>query len=153
MGKSSLEELMKKNLLFQNLESDEVAKILALSEKQNYQAGDLVFAQDQEAKKLFVVEKGSVGMILQLKPGTEQMIATELSGGLFGWAALLPPYRYTTSAKCLEPSQLITLDGSKVRALCFQEPRLGVVLMEGLAQFIANRIYWTNTRLIEDIWK
>ena len=153
MEKSLLEELVKKNPMFQNLERDEVAKIFAPSETQNYQAGDFVFAQDQEAKKLFIVEKGLVGMILQLKPGTERMVATEPSGGLFGWNALLPPYRYTTSAKCLEPSQLVTLDGSKVRELCFQEPRLGVRLMEGLASFIANRIYWTNIRLIDDIWK
>ena len=153
MKKSLLEELMKKNLLFQNLESDEVAKVLSLSEKLDYQAGDFIFEQDQEAKKLFVVERGLVGMILQLKPGTERTVATESSGGLFGWAALLPPYRHTTSAKCLEPSQLVTLEGSKVRELCFKEPHLGVKIMEGLARFIANRIYWTNTRLIDDIWK
>jgi len=57
-----------------------------------------------------------------------------------------------SNGACREPSQLLVLDGSKVRELCYKEPRLGVKVMEGLAQFIANRIYWTNLRLIEDIW-
>lgn len=145
-------EELKKIPLFQNLDSDEAAKILGLSERQNYEKGDVVFQQDQEAKKLFIVEKGVVAMVIQLKPGTEQTVVTESRGGAFGWSALLPPYRYTTSAKCREPSQLLALDGSKVRELCYKEPSLGVKVMEGLAQFIANRISSTNLRLIGAMW-
>ena len=145
-------EELKKIPLFQNLDSNEVAEVLKLSERQDYAKDDFVFQQEDEAKRLFIVEKGLVAMVIQLKPGTVRVIATESRGGAFGWAALLPPHRHTTSAKCLEPSQLLALDGSKVRELCYQEPHLGVKFMEGLALFIANRIYWTNLRLIDDIW-
>ena len=146
-----LEEL-KKIPLFQNLESDEIASILELSERQNYGMDDFVFRQDDEAKRLFIVEKGTIAMIIQLKPGTERTVVTESRGGAFGWSALLPPYRYTTSAKCREPSHLLTLDGLKLRELCYQKPHLGVKVMEGLAQFIANRIYSTNLILIDAMW-
>ena len=145
-------EELKKIPLFQNLDSNEMAKILGLSERRIYKKGDVVFRQDQEAKKLFIVENGTVAMIIKLRPGIERTVVTEGRGGAFGWSALLPPYRHTTLAKCREPSQLLEFEGSKVRELCYKEPLLGVKVMEGLAQFIANRVYWTNLRLIDAMW-
>ncbi len=145
-------EELKKIALFQNLDSNEMAEILKLSERQEYAKGDVVFRQEDEAKKLFIVEKGLVAMVIQLKPGTERMIATESRGGAFGWAALLPPQHHTASATCQEPSRLLVLDGAKVRDLCYQNPRLGVKVMEGLARFIANRIYSTNLRMLDAMW-
>lgn len=145
-------EELKKVTLFQNLDDDEIAKILGLAERRNYGKGEVVFRQDQEAKRLFIVEDGTVAMIMKLRPGTERTVVTEGRGGAFGWSALLPPYRHTTLAKCREPSQLLEFEGARIRELCYQEPLLGVKVMEGLAQFIANRVYWTNLRLIDAMW-
>ena len=143
---------LKKIPIFQNLDDGEMSEILKLSNRQNYAKDDFVFKQDEEAKRLFIVEKGLVAIIIQLRPGTERSIATESRGGAFGWSSLLPPYHYTTSAKCREPSQLLVLDGSKIREYCYEKPHVGVKVMEGLAQFIANRIYWTNLRMMDTIW-
>jgi CRP-like cAMP-binding protein len=145
-------EELKKIPLFQNLDRNEMAEVLELSKRQDYAKDDFVFQQDQEAKRLFIIEKGLVAMIIQLRPGTERVVATESRGGAFGWAALLPSHRHTTSAKCREPSRLLVFDGAKVRELCYENPRLGVKVMEGLAQFIANRIYSTNLRMIDAMW-
>lgn len=147
-----IEELKKKNPLFQILENDQAAKVLALAERVKYEKDDIVFEQDQEAKRLFIVEEGLVAMVIQLRPTLERIVATESRGGAFGWAALLPPFRHTTIARCNEPSQLLALDGKKLRELCYQEPSLGVKFMEGLAYFIANRIYWTNLKMIDAMW-
>ncbi len=145
-------EELKKIPIFQNLDDAEISEILELSERRNYAKEDTVFQQDEEAEKLFIVEKGLVAMVLRLKQGNEQSVATESKGGAFGWAALLPPHRHTTSAKCREQSQLLILDGSKLREYCYGKPHVGVKVMEGLAQFVANRMYWTNLRMIDTIW-
>ena len=146
-----LEEL-KKNPLFQTLETSEITTILGLATRQDYEAGDVVFKEDKEATKLYIVEKGLVAMIKQIKPGTERTIVTETRGGAFGWSALLPPHRTGASAKCREASQLLVIDGARLRELCYQKPELGVKVMEGLARFMASRIYWTNLRLIDAMW-
>jgi CRP-like cAMP-binding protein len=143
---------LKRIALFQDLDSNEMAEILKMSERQEYAKDDLVFRQEDEAKQLFIVEKGLVAMVIQLKPGAERVVATESRGGAFGWAALLPPQHHTTSAKCQEPTRLLVLDGAKVRELCYKNPRLGVKVMEGLARFIANRIYSTNLRMLDAMW-
>ena len=56
-------EELKKIPIFQNLDDAEISEILELSERQNYVKEDAVFQQDEEAKKLFIVEKGLVAMV------------------------------------------------------------------------------------------
>ena len=141
------------NPLFQGFDTKEIEKLLRFVERQNYNKGDFIFKQDDEAHKLYIIEKGMVNILLQLKSTTQLTIATETSGGAFGWSALIPPHRYTADAKCLEPCQLLALDGAKVRELCYQEPDLGVKLMENLACFIAKRLQNTDLALVGAMWE
>ena len=145
-------EQLKKNPLFQYLSTGEIVAILELAVKQDYEKGDLVFKEDDEAKNLFIIETGLVAMTKRIKANTERTIVTETKGGAFGWSALLVPYRYSTSAICREPSHLLALEGTKLRKLCYQKPEMGMKVMEGLAQFMADRIYSTNLRLIDAMW-
>jgi len=146
-------ECLKKNLLFENLDIDEIEKVIGLAKRQTYNKGDFVFLQDDEARKLYVVENGLVNIILEIRSDTRLTIATESRGGVLGWRALLPPHRYSASAKCFEPCQLIALDGTKLRELCYQQPQLGVKLMEGLARLISTRLNHTNLAVMEAMWK
>ena len=146
-------EELKKNPLFEGLDLDEISKIMGFAERKNYNKGDFVFAQDDEARKLYVIEKGLVNIVLQIRPTTHLTIVTEAKGGAFGWAAVLPPHRHTATATCLEPCQLLEIDGSKLREICYQEPQLGVKFMEGMARFIAVRLRNTNLAMLETFWK
>ena len=146
------EDLMT-NPLFQNFDVKEIEKLLRFVERQSYNKGDFIFRRDEEAHKFYLIEKGTVNIILQLRPTTQLTIATETSRGAFGWSALIPPHSYTAAAKCLEPCQLLALDGAKIREICYQEPRLGVKLMENLARFIAVRLHNTNLAMAEAMWK
>jgi CRP-like cAMP-binding protein len=128
------------NLLFSNLTEEEAARILALATPCEFAANEYVFQQGDEAKSLYVVEHGLVAMILQLPPNRNLTIATEGTGGAFGWAAMIPPHKHSASAKCFESTTLLAIDGATLRDLCFEEPDLGVRLMAGLASFIASRL-------------
>jgi CRP-like cAMP-binding protein len=146
-------EELKKNPLFESLDLDEIRRIIGFAERNSYAKGDFVFSQDAEARKLYVIEEGLVNIILQLRPDRQLTIATEAKGGAFGWAALLPPHRHGAAAKCLEPCQLLEIDGNKLRGICYQEPILGVKFMEGLARFIASRLQNTNLAMLGAMWQ
>ena len=146
-------EALKKNPVFQDLDSEQLKKIIGFSERQKYEAGSFVFLQDKEARQLFVLEKGLVGIIIQIRPGTQLTIATESKGGLFGWSALVPPHRYTASAKCLEQSQILAFEGAKLREFCYLKPDIGIRIMEGLARLIALRLQSTNLQALDAMWK
>jgi CRP-like cAMP-binding protein len=142
-------EDLKGNLLFANLGLEQIAAILEISTVEEYASGEVVFRQDDEAKTLYVVEKGLVAMVLNVMPNKELTIVTESKGGAFGWAAVIPPHQRSSSAKCFEPSRLLAIEGEKVRALCLREPDLGMKFMTGLAQFIASRLRDTTLVALE----
>ncbi len=146
-------EHVKENPVLRHLDPEEMEKVIGLSEKKTYRAGDFVFLQDAEAKTLFIVEKGLVGIIIQPTRTTQVTVSTESRGGAFGWSALVHPQRrYTASAKCSKDSELLALDGSKLRELCYREPTLGVKIMEGLACLIAVRLDSARLQLL-DMWR
>jgi len=121
--------------LFQGFDIKQIEKLLRFAEERSYNQGDFIFKQNEEAKKLYILEKGTVDIVLNPPSKPQMTIATETSGGVFGLPAIRAPHRYTADAKCLEPCQLLALDGEKVRELCYQEPDLGGQLMENLAFF------------------
>jgi CRP/FNR family cyclic AMP-dependent transcriptional regulator len=141
------------NPLFRGFDVKEIEKLLRFVEERSYNKGDFIFKQNEEAHKLYIIEKGMVNILLQLRPTTQLTIATETSGGALGWSAIIPPHQYTADAKCLEPCQLLALDGAKVRELCYQEPDLGVKLMENLACLIAKRLQNTDLALVGAMWE
>jgi len=146
------EDLMT-NPLFQGFDTEQIEQVLRFVERQNYAKGDFIFKQNDTAHQLYIIEQGLVNIRLQIREGTELTIVTEGKGAAFGWSALIPPHHYTADAKCLEPCQVLALDGAKVRELCYQEPTLGVKLMENLARFIAVRLQNTNLAMVGAMWK
>ncbi len=146
-------EDLKENSMFQNLDSREMGKIMELSERKTYSTGSFVFSGGEEARQLFLVEKGLVGIIVQLRPTTQLTVSTESRGGILGWSALVPPHSYTASAKCFEQCELLAFEGAKLREFCYREPDVGVKIMEGLAHLIAVRLSSTNLKMLEAMWK
>lgn len=144
---------LKANPLFQYLELEEIDRVLGMAQRESFQKGESVFRQDDEAKKLYLVEKGLIAMVLQISPDRQLTIVTEGRGGAFGWAALLPPHKHSAVARCSEATDLLAIDGPKLRELCFGEPALGVRLMQGVAQFIAARLYNTNLVMLNAMWR
>jgi hypothetical protein len=46
-------------------------------------------------------------------------------GEVLGWSWLLPPYQWHYSARAIEPTEAIALDGVALRGLCEQDHDLG----------------------------
>jgi CRP-like cAMP-binding protein len=56
---------------------------------------------------------------------------------------------YTSSAVALEDSQLLSIRGQVLRRLCETHPKTGVVILERLAEVIAERLRSTHEHVVE----
>ncbi|MFC2018593.1 cyclic nucleotide-binding domain-containing protein [Chloroflexota bacterium] len=135
---------LQENPVLRNLDSEEIEKVMRLAERKSYKAGDYIFQQDEKAEAMFIVEQGRVDIIIDAKPDTNLIVTNIGGGGAFGWSALIGQ-DYTASAKCYYDTELIVLDGVRLREICFQEPRIGVKIMESLVSMVSSRL--DNTRL------
>ena len=141
-------DLMRASEVFDGLSDDELAPIAKMAHLQSFGAGDLLFGENEEAKYLYTVTTGRVGILIDIGKGRQTVVDTIGPDRSFGWSALVPPYLYTGSAKCLEPTQVLVVPGEELRGLCLDNCRICHVIMERLASIISARLKDTRIQLI-----
>ncbi len=141
-------DLLRTSEVFDGLSDDELAPIAKMSHQQTFRAGDLVFDENDEAKNLYVVTTGRVGILIDIGRGRQTGVDTIIPDGSFGWSALVPPYFYTGAAKCLEATQVLVVPGEELRGLCLDNCRICHTIMERLASIISARLKDTRIQLI-----
>ena len=88
------------------------------------------------ADQLYILEQGSVSIISK-KLG---QLEVNTPGKIVGWSFLVPPYRYTASAVTTTPSRLLVIKSPDFYYLIHKEPKMGMKVINNLAQVIASRL-------------
>jgi CRP-like cAMP-binding protein len=136
-------------VLFTGLSEKQLSDLAELVEGEHLQTGQIVFAQDDPADRLYVLLSGRVAIRFKPHDG-ETLTVTEIrQGGVFGWSAALGRRSYTSSAVCLEAGEALGLRGADLRRLCETQPETGVVILERLAEVIAQRLRSTHEQVVE----
>lgn len=130
---------------------------------------ETIFQDGGKAIDLFGVITGEVELIIRVRDRLmktdikyEESIQTHFEtvekeiivdsiepGEIFGWSALLPPNRFTTSARCLTPTEVFSLPAHKLKVLFEKHTPIGYACMERLAEIVSQRLRKRTDSLIE----
>lgn len=143
--------LLKTFAFLKDLTNDQLIKLESLAKEENHQAGTQLYSNGDPARGLFLVQEGKVALFMDnyMGPGKPPMQVTidiVTKGESMGWSAVVEPYIYTLSARCLEDTKLIAFDAEKLRDLMDSDAALGYKLMAATAKVISTRL--THTRII-----
>lgn len=98
-----------------------------------FRRGETIFHQGDPGDSLFILEGGSVKIVLPSPEGEEgAIIATLGRGDFFGELALLDGAPHSATAVAMEPTQALVLGRSTFEQLVDQEPGLRKALFAGL---------------------
>ena len=130
---------------FKRLTEEELQTIFPICRQHSYSEGDIVFSEGTSADDLYVVTDGMIIMEMKLAvyPGWVQKAMVEVlrHGDTFGWSSVLGSHVYTMSAKAMEPSKVITIDGEHLHRLLDQNPDMGYKVMLGLVEVASSRVW------------
>jgi len=142
-------DALKGCVLFTGFSDQQLSTLAELFEGEQLQSGQIIFAQDDPADRLYVLLGGRVAIRFKPHDG-DTLTVTEIGqGGVFGWSAALGRRSYTSSAVCLEAGDALGLKGADLRRLCETQPDTGVVILERLAEVIAQRLRSTHEQVVE----
>jgi CRP/FNR family cyclic AMP-dependent transcriptional regulator len=142
-------DALKGCVLFTGFSDTQLSALAELFEGEHLQSGQIIFAQDDPADRLYVLLSGRVAIRFKPHDG-ETLTVTEIGqSGVFGWSAALGRRSYTSSAVCLEAGDALGLRGADLRHLCETQPETGVVILERLAEVIAERLRSTHDQVVE----
>lgn len=147
---------LKSSELFEGLEKSHLEKVSPLCRGGSYQQGTIIFKEGDKAEELYILTNGRVALEMELRPVPNRpAIPTALEvvtkGECFGWSALVEPYVYTLSARCMTNCTVLAIKGDLLRKAMADDPGLGYEAMKGLSKLIAFRLMYTRLRLTSGI--
>jgi CRP-like cAMP-binding protein len=107
-----------------------------------------VFYEGQPANEFYLVCRAKVGIETAVLGCEAIVIQTQSPGDVVGWSWLLPPYEWHYSARALELTEVIALDGKALRGRCEEDHDLGYEIMKRFALVIVQRLVATRGRLL-----
>jgi CRP-like cAMP-binding protein len=127
---------LRKVEVFQGLGDEDLRKAASFCQEQSLPKGTVLCEEGARADKLLILEEGSVS--IRFQKGVNFCIQTP--GKILGWSFLVPPNRYTATAVTLVPSRVLVIKSPDFYELVHQETKMGLKIMENLAQIVASRL-------------
>jgi signal transduction histidine kinase len=144
LSTSIIAERLGRSEAFADLCPEELLAIVELCREENYDEDQPLLVEGKVANKLFVLERGKVALEKQVQLGRHSTARSATidhigPGQLAGYSALVAPYIYSTSARCVEPTRVIAIDGPALRAYLAEHPAAGFKIMRTVSALVSRR--------------
>jgi CRP-like cAMP-binding protein len=124
-----------------------LVRVAEAAAEEEVPAGGMVLRQSDRARAVHFLVAGSVQILIRV--GEEDLLVAVLRdpGELLGWSAFRPPFRYTASVRCEEPSRLVRVPAVVFEELFERQPALAFQVLQRVAVSVANRLEHARERL------
>ncbi len=131
--------------LFGRLSKPQLERVLAISREQKIPKGKWLFREDEEAQHFYLITEGAIELLTVVDEHIEIPIAmVRTKNGCIGLGALVPPFRYSLSARAAQDSNLLVFKRADLEALKRDDPGLVCIIMNNLAQKLLERLKETR---------
>lgn len=132
-------EIFKRTMPFQVVSDVMRRKIAALGWQVSYQAGAVLYDAGDKADDIYIVVSGKIEHALEPGVNARRPVQILGAGDVFGWAALLNTYpARLAKAVCIEPAEVIRINGDELLRLLESDPDAGDVVMSRFATMITR---------------
>lgn len=133
--------------LFNGIAAGTIAALAALARRERYQPSAVLYRPGDPAEDFFVLDSGRVEFLIGRGDRTAPGGFMLRKGEVFGWAALLEgtPARIA-SARCLEASSVLRINGRAALRVLEGDPAAGFTVMRRLAALIARYLASSGMR-------
>jgi CRP-like cAMP-binding protein len=142
---------LKSVLLLSYLEDPMLQKIVEITLITKINAGNYFFREDEDAKHLYSVIDGKVGLEIAKNSSTRVLVDTLPQGRTFGFSALVDTEerKYTSSAKAITDTKVFFWKATDLETLFNQDCKLGFMLMRRIAKIIKTRLQIRNVQFLD----
>ena len=136
----SVENVLKGHDLFRALSIEQANQITGFSSVKKYQAGENIFEFNGYSHHVYMLMGGTVHLRLPASPPDVSLVVSTIEKGeLFGLSPLLDSPRYTATAQCAEPTEVLAIEAKPFRELLRSNCPVGFQVMNQVA-----RVYFTR---------
>ncbi len=124
-------------------------RLASIARKESIAAGTEILVEGEVTSELGIVLEGRVALRTLVPERGMVTILTVEEGDVFGWSAIVPPYRASSTVIAIEPVVAVSFDGAELRNALREDAALAAVLYPRLIQVVARRLTATRLQLLD----
>lgn len=122
-------------------------QLMRLAGEASFPRGTRLFEEGRRADRFWIVRSGTVTLDLHV-PGRRAVVIETLGHNeLIGWSWLFAPHTWHLGAEATNPVRAFEFDAEAVRAVCQDNPVLGMAVAQWVGDTVARRLRSARTRL------
>ena len=141
-------EVLRRCDLFRNLDDEQLREVEKLCTPEVFELGAIMCKQGRRADKVYVIEEGLAGIILEVGPLSERQVQPASNFDVVGWSALIEPYVSTATVRALERTKVLAFDAHELGRLLRTRPDIGYKVGPAVAYVVAKRLHNAYTQLL-----
>jgi CRP-like cAMP-binding protein len=111
--------------------------------------GDILLREGSPTAGLGIVRSGRIALRVQVPGRGSTTVLTVEAGDVYGWSAVVPPYRATSTAIAIEPSEVLVCEARALRDALDEDEDLAAALYPRILQAVARRLEATRLQLLD----
>jgi len=124
--------------LFKGVSQRVISEIGKSSEEASFEKDSIIFKVDTEAAYIYELVEGEVDIVILEQENMHFKVVKP--GEIFGWSALVEPYVYTATARCMADTKIIRISRDSIESAVKRHPEEGLIIYKHLTGIIAYRL-------------
>jgi CRP/FNR family transcriptional regulator len=124
--------------IFENLNNEELLKIVKTINHKEYAKGAVVFTEGNVANTLFFINEGKIKLYKYTKDGKEQILHVLSEGDFFGELELIKPSKYRFNSKAIIDTKICTLTKDEMKEIMMKNPEIGIKVLETVGERLSK---------------
>lgn len=146
-------EILKDNILFKDLNNDELEMIYKIMNPRDFKAGELIFRQGDNGVGMYIILSGSVSIFLEELLENQEVKRTHITklscGDFFGESSLVIEKGHrSASVIAKEDCHLLSFFYPDLKEIISKHPKTGNKILMRLGEVLGTRLRETNKKII-----
>jgi CRP-like cAMP-binding protein len=142
-------EVLRETPLTAGLGHPERRRLAGLCQVLRAEPGDILLREGSPTAGLGIVRSGRIALRVQVPGRGSTTVLTVEAGDVYGWSAVVPPYRATSTAIAIEPSEVLVCEARALRDALDEDEDLAAALYPRILQAVARRLEATRLQLLD----
>jgi CRP-like cAMP-binding protein len=137
---STYPKFLREFACFNGVSDEKIEKIAQFSDAVCYPANTLLFREGDVGTKLYFLRSGEVEVLFNIGEEGQVRVDTLSSEDIAGCSALIEPFQYTASERCLTDVEVLEIDNLALRELMEKDCPLGLIIQKQVIKMMMKRI-------------
>lgn len=145
----TLETILAEHPFFAGMNPRYMPLMTSCASNMRYKPGEYLFREGEAADRFYLIREGKIALETHGAQKSRIVIETIEAGEVLGWSWLFLPYRWHFSARALQATRAIVLDGVCLRTKGEADHDLGYELAMRVARILMERLQATRLQLLD----